>query len=166
MFCFFQVFLNISTACLTPEQKIVFGVEKVFKKSNRDWVGIAFLLRLFKTCLDLFRIFSCLDFIDFCHVYNTYVHRIFMKMLYSFQHYIEFFHRKNKWAFKPAFNKYILFFISIKAISTLRLKIALKISTLQAYTQAEKILWTYFRLEWWQNATQFYKKLGNHNNSL
>ena len=31
LFCFFQVFLNISTACLTPEPKIVFGLKKVLK---------------------------------------------------------------------------------------------------------------------------------------
>ena len=69
LFCFFsfQGFLNISTACLISKQNIVFGVKKVFKKSNRGWACIVLLFRLLKTYLD-FQNFSYLDFIDFCRV--------------------------------------------------------------------------------------------------
>ena len=93
-------------------------------------------LNLFRLC----RIFSCLDFIEFCHVWNTYVHRIFMKILYLSQYYIVFFHCKtNKLLYRHLANTHH-FLISIKAISILRVKITLKINTFQTYIQAEKIL--------------------------
>ena len=55
LFCFFQVFLNISNACLIPERKIVFGV-KMFSKSNIGWV-YWMLFKLFENCLDFSELF-------------------------------------------------------------------------------------------------------------
>ena len=53
----------------------------------------------------------------------------FMKILYSFQYHIVFFCRKENKPLYWTFSKYILYIISIKAISVLRLKIVLKIRT-------------------------------------
>ena len=62
-----------------------------------------------------------------------------MKMLYSFQYYILFFRRKtNKLSYWHL--AITLFFVSIKALSILRQKIALKMNAFTAYTQVE----TYF----------------------
>ena len=64
----------MSNTFLTHEQKIVFDVKK--KKQKLTEVGcVSFRL------INLFRL---LDITDICHVSNIYVHRIFMKRLYSF----------------------------------------------------------------------------------
>ena len=55
LFCFFQVFLNISNACLIPERKIVFGV-KMFSKIEH-WLGVLDLFKLFENCLDFSELF-------------------------------------------------------------------------------------------------------------
>ena len=52
--------------------------DKSFQKIKQAWCVIVLLFRLLKTYLD-FQNFSYLDFIDFCHVYNTYVYRIFIR---------------------------------------------------------------------------------------
>ena len=67
------------------------------------------------------------------------------KVACYFQYYILFFRRKtNKLLYRHL--AITLFFISINALSILRQNITSKMSTFQAYNQAEKILWTCFRL--------------------
>ena len=53
LFCFFQVFLNISNACLIPERKIVFGVKMFSKIEHWYWM----LFKLFENCLDFSELF-------------------------------------------------------------------------------------------------------------
>ena len=85
--------------------------------------------------LEFMAFFSCLE-----HVcVHKCTHRICMKILYSFQYNIVYFCRiTNQLLYRHLART--LFFINIKAISILRLRIVLKMSIFQAYTQAEKIL--------------------------
>ena len=139
-----------------PRAKACIRCEHFFQKIEQMFGVYCFVIQTFLNLFRLFRIFSCLDVIDFCCVQNTYVHRIFIKLPYSYQITLYFFAVKHI-SFHSGIQQLHCFFISINALSILKQKIISKITTFQAYIQAEKKPLTYFRLEQQQKATQFYQ---------